>query len=257
MNLFALTAPLAAGGVVAAAEAAGGGLAINFFWIVVASANFIVFATILYLAFGKQVSGLLASRRERIEQGLRDAEQAKRDRETAEQERLATLAEARRESNDILARAQKVALATRDDALDAYAEGLDLAARELGDERIVAVLRNPARPLRQRIDLVERILAKRVPEQVVKLVGLLVERGKIERLPAVVGEYRRMLNEERGVVEALATTALPLTGDETSALQRKIAEMTGRTVDLRVDVDESLIGGLTVRVGDTLYDASV
>jgi len=148
-------------------------------------------------------------------------------------------------------------LATRDDALDAYAEGLDLAARELGDERIVAVLRNPARPLRQRIDLVERILAKRVPEQVVKLVGLLVERGKIERLPAVVGEYRRMLNEERGVVEALATTALPLTGDETSALQRKIAEMTGRTVDLRVDVDESLIGGLTVRVGDTLYDASV
>src|SRR5439155_478853 len=82
MNLFALTAPLAAGGVAAAAEAAGGGLAINFFWIVVASANFIVFATILYLAFGKQVSGLLASRRERIEQGLRDAEQAKRDRET-------------------------------------------------------------------------------------------------------------------------------------------------------------------------------
>ena len=59
------------------------------------------------------------------------------------------------------------------------------------------------------------------------------------------------------MVEALATTALPLTGDETSALQRKIAEMTGRTVDLRVDVDESLIGGLTVRVGDTLYDASV
>src|SRR5205809_6886674 len=112
MNLFALTAPLAAGGVAAVAEAAGGGLAINFFWIVVASANFIVFATILYLAFGKQVSGLLASRRERIEQGLRDAEQAKRDRETAEQERLATLAEARRESNDILAWAQQGAQAS-------------------------------------------------------------------------------------------------------------------------------------------------
>ena len=33
--------------------------------------------------------------------------------------------------------------------------------------------------------------------------------------------------------------------------------MTGRTIDLRVEVDASLIGGLTVRVGDTLYDASV
>ncbi|HEY8239257.1 MAG TPA: F0F1 ATP synthase subunit delta, partial [Candidatus Limnocylindrales bacterium] len=44
---------------------------------------------------------------------------------------------------------------------------------------------------------------------------------------------------------------------ETEALARKVTEMTGRTVDLRVAVDESLIGGLTVRVGDTLYDASV
>ena len=148
-------------------------------------------------------------------------------------------------------------LATRDDALDAYAEGLALAERQLADERVVAVLRNPARPLRQRLDLVERLLGKQVPEQVLKLVGLLVERGRIDRLPAVVGEYRRMLNQQRGVVEALATTARPLTGDETSALQRKVAKMTGRTVDLRVEVDESLIGGLTVRVGDTLYDASV
>ena len=124
MNLFALTAPLAA----------GGGLAINFFWIVVASANFIVFATILYLAFGKQVSGLLASRRERIEQGLRDAEQAKRDRETAEQERLATLAEARRESNDILARAQKVAQETRDADIAATREELERMRVRAADE---------------------------------------------------------------------------------------------------------------------------
>jgi F-type H+-transporting ATPase subunit b len=134
MNLFALAAPLAAGGVVAAAEGEGGGLAINFFWIAVASANFIVFAVILYLAFGKQVSSLLATRRERIEQGLRDAEQAKRDRETAEQERLATLAEARRESNDILARAQKVAQETRDADIAATREELERMRVRAADE---------------------------------------------------------------------------------------------------------------------------
>ena len=117
MNLLSIAAPLVAGGVLTAAEgeaAAEGGLAINFFWILVAAGNFILFATILYLAFGKQVSGMLAARRERIEQGIRDAEQAKRDRESAETERLAALSEARREANDILARAQKVAQETRD-----------------------------------------------------------------------------------------------------------------------------------------------
>lgn len=136
MNLFALSGPLAAGGVVAAAEgeAGGGGLAINFFWILVASANFLVFAVILYLAFGKQVSGMLAARRERIEQGLRDAEQARKDRESAEQERLNALAEARREANDILARAQKVAQETRDADIAATRQELDRMRERASDE---------------------------------------------------------------------------------------------------------------------------
>jgi F-type H+-transporting ATPase subunit delta len=148
-------------------------------------------------------------------------------------------------------------LATRDDALDAFAEGLDLASGIVAQEDVLEVLRNPARPLRQRTDLVDALIASRVPEPVLKLVALLVERGRIDRLAQVTAEYRRMLNAERGVVEAVAKTAMPLTQDETAALQKKVAGMTGRTVDLRVEVDESLIGGITVRVGDTLYDASV
>lgn len=148
-------------------------------------------------------------------------------------------------------------LATRDDAIDAYGEGLDLAASVLGQQQVLDVLRNPARPLRQRTDVVDSFLAKRVPEAVLKLVGLLVERGRIDRLRAVAAEYRRLLNRERGVVEAVATSAAPLTKDETAALEKKVAAMTGKTVDLRVVVDDALIGGLTVRVGDTLYDASV
>jgi F-type H+-transporting ATPase subunit b len=141
MNLFSIIGPNAAAGVLALQEAEpaaeGGGLAINFFWILVASANFIVFALILYFAFGKQVSGMLAARRDRIEQGLRDAEQAKRDRESAEQERLAALAEARREANDILGRAQKVAQETRDADIAATRDELT-RMRERATEEITA-----------------------------------------------------------------------------------------------------------------------
>jgi F-type H+-transporting ATPase subunit b len=137
MNLLSIVAPFATGGVMAAAEgeaAEGGGLAINFFWILVAAGNFILFATILYLAFGKQVSAMLAARRERIEQGLRDAEQAKHDRESAEKERLAALTEARREANDILARAQKVAQETRDADIAATREELERMRVRATDE---------------------------------------------------------------------------------------------------------------------------
>ena len=148
-------------------------------------------------------------------------------------------------------------LATRDRALDAYAEGLDLAAQVLSDAGVVKALRNPAQPLTERLSLVDSMLEKRVPEPVRNLAQLLVQRGKIDQVGAVAAGYRRLLNRERGIVEAVATGAMPLTNDEITALREKVAEMTGRTIDLRVEVDEALIGGLTVRVGDTLYDASV
>lgn len=109
----------------AAEEGEAAGLQINLFWVIVAGLNFLVFAVLLYRLFGASVSRMLADRRERIEQGLRDAEQARRDREAAEQERLTALQEARREANEIINRAQKVAQETREADIAATREELD------------------------------------------------------------------------------------------------------------------------------------
>jgi F-type H+-transporting ATPase subunit b len=129
VELFSIGGGVARTAIAFAAEAteggAEGGLAINLFWIIVASLNFIVFAVLLYVAFGGSVQKMLADRRARIAQGLADAEQARTDREKADQERQATLAEARREANEILARSQKVAQETRDADIAATKAELD------------------------------------------------------------------------------------------------------------------------------------
>jgi F-type H+-transporting ATPase subunit b len=98
---------------------------VNLFQVIIAAANFVVFLVLLWTFALKPVSKMLADRQERIEQGLKDAEQARRDRENAESERVNTLTEARREANDILARAQKVAQETRDADIAATKDELD------------------------------------------------------------------------------------------------------------------------------------
>jgi F-type H+-transporting ATPase subunit b len=131
----------------AAEEATAAGLQINFFWVIVSSLNFIVFAILLYQFFGKTVQRLLAERRERIETGLRDAEQARLDREKAEAERVAALNDARREANDIINRAQRVAQETRDADIAATRQELErMRERAAGDieaekQRAIADLR--------------------------------------------------------------------------------------------------------------------
>jgi F-type H+-transporting ATPase subunit b len=113
VDLLAVASGVAHGSFALAQEEPSG-LQINLFWVIVSTLNFIFFAVLLYWLFGQPLTRLLTERRARVEQGLRDAEQARKDRDSAEAERVATLQEARREANDILTRAQKVAQESRD-----------------------------------------------------------------------------------------------------------------------------------------------
>jgi F-type H+-transporting ATPase subunit b len=116
---------------------------VNLFQVVIAAANFAVFLVLLYVFALKPVSRMLEDRRSRIEQGLKDAEQARTDRENAEAERVASLAEARKEANDILTRAQKVAQESRDSDIAATKQELERlrerAAEEIGAEKQRAI----------------------------------------------------------------------------------------------------------------------
>jgi F-type H+-transporting ATPase subunit b len=120
---------------------------INIFWIVVAATTFILFFVLVKEFALAGLQQTLEDRRVRIEQGLKDAEQARHDRESAEQERLTALQEARREANEIINRAQKVAAETREQDIAATREELarmkERATAEIDAEkqRAIAELR--------------------------------------------------------------------------------------------------------------------
>lgn len=137
MDVLAVASELGRAAVQLTTEAGGEEAAlfqVNLFWVIVSALNFIVFFVLIWTFAFKPVSKMLEDRRDRIEQGLKDAEQARNDRQNAEAERVATLAEARKEANDILARAQKVAQETRDADLAATREELErLRQRAAGE----------------------------------------------------------------------------------------------------------------------------
>jgi F-type H+-transporting ATPase subunit delta len=148
-------------------------------------------------------------------------------------------------------------LAKRDDAFDKWRDDLQNANALLGEERVSRIVDNPALPFADRRTVIDDLLEKHVGKPVRNLISLLAERSRLELLPAIVTEYQRLLNRERGIATAIVTSAAALTDDETAALEKRLRQMTGSDVELDVRVDEGLIGGLTVRIGDRLYDASV
>jgi F-type H+-transporting ATPase subunit delta len=93
--------------------------------------------------------------------------------------------------------------------------------------------------------------------QMGNLLALVMRRRRVELMPAVAREFRRLYNRRAGIVEAAATSAADLDDRELAALQSRLEQMTGGKVDLTTSVDPSLLGGIQVRIGDQLIDGSV
>jgi F-type H+-transporting ATPase subunit delta len=116
---------------------------------------------------------------------------------------------------------------------------------------------SPAVPLKERVEIVRQLLEPRIGGDTLRLVTLVVERGKVHALPKIDEEFTRLLNAHRGVVTATVTSAVPLTADETAAIRSRVEAMAGSRVELRTEINPDLIGGLTIQVRDRLLDASI
>ena len=139
--------PLAAVAAVApAAETTG--LSINIFWVIVAALNFIIFLALIWRFGFDPIASILSQRKTRIEQGLADAEEARRNLDAAAAERDQMLVQTRREVAELIARAQKAADDLREADLTATRAELErLHAKATADieaehDRVLADLRS-------------------------------------------------------------------------------------------------------------------
>lgn len=99
-----------------------------------------------------------------------------------------------------------------------------------------------------------------MPHLVRNLVNLMIERDRADLLPQVARAFRELTNQERGIVTADVTTAVPLDQETEQTVARRLGEYLGRDpghLVIRSRVDPSIIGGVVARVGDTLIDDSV
>lgn len=146
------------------------------------------------------------------------------------------------------------------------ATSLDLVETELAafvdlftqNPALEKVLINPAVPVtRKRAAVTELVLKLGVTSVLGKLLTLLAERDRLILLPDILSSYRERLLDHRHVVRAEVTTATALSTERTQEIEKRLAQVTGKTVLVSARVDESIIGGIVARIGGTVYDASV
>jgi len=119
-------------------------------------------------------------------------------------------------------------------------------------------LGNPIFELKAKKSVVEELLALvKMSDRTANFVRLLVDKQRIGMLAEVENAFKELMDKTLKKVRVSVRTAYPLSAELEQALKHRVAEMTGKEVEMTVEDDTSLIGGLVVRVGDTLYDGSI
>ena len=138
-----------------------------------------------------------------------------------------------------------------DEEMVSLQESLD-ASRELDQ-----FFRSPVISRDKKDAVIGKLFDGKVDDLIVRLMRLLVQKGREDILPNVIRQYADLRDERLGQVEALVKSAMPMEYDETEDLRRALEAKTGQKVRLRIEVEPDLIGGVVVRIGDRVYDGSV
>jgi F-type H+-transporting ATPase subunit delta len=146
-------------------------------------------------------------------------------------------------------------LATAEKAVDAYRVSLDSLAAGISPQSMRA-LRDPSVPVKQRLAAIEAVTTGQ-PRAIRSLLLLLEQRDRIALLPDIARAYSDLVDRRAGIVKAKITTAVALDEKQQRAFVTRLEKSSGHTLKATFAVDETLIGGAQIQLGDHLVDSSV
>jgi F-type H+-transporting ATPase subunit delta len=148
-------------------------------------------------------------------------------------------------------------LALQHNNLDEWRRDMATLVAIWEQSRIALRLNDPKLGRARRVQEARELLKGRINSLALNLVLLLVERGRAALVPQVAQAFERLERERERRATAYVISALPLTDVQRKNLQSALSLRTELTIDLAETVDPAIIGGLIVRIGDELIDASV
>jgi len=148
-------------------------------------------------------------------------------------------------------------LADSDEKLGAWSDMLANLSQVAVDPGVAAALKDPNLSGPQAAGILIGILSGRLSAEAENLVRVLADNRRLEVLPEIASQYEDLRNERQGVVEAEIVSALPLQDSQLEALVARLEAHTGKRVKPQVSVDQELIAGVRVLIGDKVIDGSV
>lgn len=152
-----------------------------------------------------------------------------------------------------------MSLAKDSNLVDPFGEDASSVIETLeGSDELVEFLSSPVHPADQKKAVLKQLFEGKVQGHFLSFLQLLVDRQRISYLGGICNRYRELLRDLKNVVLAEVTSAIELNDGQRNAVVEKVKTMTGaESVELQSSVDSDLIGGVIIKIGSQVVDASL
>jgi F-type H+-transporting ATPase subunit delta len=139
-----------------------------------------------------------------------------------------------------------------DNEVRVFAETMK-SSRELHD-----MFASPIVSQTDKLKVLEALIGRtRTGQMTANLLRTMLSHHRLQHVAEVYEQFRREMNERKGLIIAEVTTATQVGAAEQARLGRTLEQMTGKQVEFEFKTDPSLIGGVVTRIGSVVYDGSV
>lgn len=137
----------------------------------------------------------------------------------------------------------------------ALIDALAVAMQE--DRTLKTFLESPKLAASQKIEIVDKALGKKVPQVFLRFLEIVISKRRQMLIPAIATEYRALIDESEDRVHATVIVAREPAEAEKDALAKQLSRLLGKRVVPHITLNPAILGGLIVKVGDTVMDGSV
>ncbi|AOY75581.1 F0F1 ATP synthase subunit delta [Clostridium formicaceticum] len=149
-------------------------------------------------------------------------------------------------------------VAQEDNNLQPIREELNFIKEALGEnENFKKLLHTPLITSNEKKDIVKNVFKDTLTNEVMNFLYILVDKGRVNHIEEIVKEFNVMADASKNMVEAVAITAIPLNKERLQKLQVQLSMASGKNVKLNNEVDESVIGGVLIKMGDKVIDGTL
>jgi F-type H+-transporting ATPase subunit delta len=134
---------------------------------------------------------------------------------------------------------------------------LDALAVVAGNSQLLQFADNPKVGNQQVFDVISDVARVQLPPAAQNFLRAVIDNGRLAALPEIARQFREMKNAQGGLSDAVVYSAYPIGSDQLGIVAQALEKRFGRKLNLSVQEDPSLIGGIRVVVGDEVLDTSV